>query len=134
MSLYLDLGLTMLAGAALGAAGVSALYARAKAPVYLVTEIDVSNAEAYSKEFAPKAQASIKAAGGGKIVALGGSGGVGAKAIVALEGAAPKRADIQQWESMDALNKWYNGADMQAALKIGRQYATIRRYAIVTNQ
>jgi hypothetical protein len=62
MKQYFGLGLAMLAGAALGAGAVSALHAQGKAPVYLVTEIDVSNPEAYGKEFAPKAQATIKAA------------------------------------------------------------------------
>jgi hypothetical protein len=47
----------------------------AKPPVYLVTEIDVTNPEAYGKEFAPKAQASIKASGG-KFVVIGGAGGL----------------------------------------------------------
>jgi hypothetical protein len=31
---------------------------------------------------------------------------------------------------MDAFNKWYNGAEYQAALKIGEKYAKFRRYAI----
>jgi len=123
----------MLAGVAVGAAGVSALHAQAKTPVYLVTEIEVTNAEAYGKDFAPKAQATIKAAGG-KLIAIGGSGGGGAKGVVAIEGAAPKRAVIQQWESMDVLNKWYNSAEYQEALKIGKQHATFRRYAIDANQ
>ena len=129
MKQYFALGMAMLAGAALGAAGVSGLHAQAKSPVYLITEIDVSNPQAYGKEFAPKAQATITAAGG-KLVAIGGAGGAGAKTVVAIEGTAPKRAVIQEWESMDALKKWYNGADYQAALKIGANYATFRRYAI----
>ena len=119
----------MLAGAVLGAAGVSALHAQSKAPVYLVTEIDVTNPEAYGKEFAPKAQASIKAAGG-KQIAIGGAGGAGAKGVVAIAGVAPKRAVIQEWASMDALMKWYNGTEYQEALKIGTKYATFRRYAV----
>ena len=28
------------------------------------------------------------------------------------------------------LNKWYHGADYQAALEIGDKYATFRRYAV----
>jgi len=28
------------------------------------------------------------------------------------------------------MNKWYNGADYQAALTIGEKYATFRRYAV----
>ena len=62
----------MLAGTLIGAAGVSVLHAQAKPPVYLVTEIDVTNPDAYGKEFAPKAQATIKAAGGRQI-AIGGA-------------------------------------------------------------
>lgn len=129
MKQYFGLGLAALAGAVLGAAAVSGLHAQGKTPVYLVTEIDVSNPEAYGKEFAPKAQATIKAAGG-KLVAIGGSGGGGAKGVAAIAGTAPKRAVIQQWESLDALKAWYNSADYQAALKIGEKYATFRRYAI----
>jgi uncharacterized protein (DUF1330 family) len=125
--------LSMLAGIAVGAVAIQGLHAQTKPPVYLVTEIDVTNPEAYGKEFAPKAQASIKAAGGRQI-AIGGAGGAGAKGITALSGTAPKRAVIQQWDSMDALMAWYNGAEYQAALKIGEKYATFRRYAVEGNQ
>jgi len=41
------LGLGMLAGTLIGAAAVSGLHAQAKPPVYLVTEIDVTNPDAY---------------------------------------------------------------------------------------
>jgi uncharacterized protein (DUF1330 family) len=129
MKQYVGLGLAMLAGTFIGAAGISALNAQSKGPVYLVTEIDVSNPDAYGTEFAPKAQASIKAAGGRQI-AIGGAGGAGAKQVIALEGSAPKRAVIQQWDSVDALMKWYKGSDYQAALEIGKKYATFRRYII----
>jgi len=129
MKQYLGLGLGLLAGTVLGAAAVSGLHAQAKPPVYLVTEIDVTNPEAYGKEFAPKAQASIKAAGG-KQIAIGGVGGAGAGGVTAIAGTAPKRAVIQQWASMDALMAWYKGAAYQDALKIGEKYATFRRYAV----
>ena len=124
----------MLAGVAVGAVAIQGLHAQTKPPVYLVTEIDVNNPDAYGKEFAPKAQASIKAAGGRQI-AIGGAGGAGAKTVTTVSGAAaPKRAVIQQWDSMEALMAWYNGAEYQAALKIGEKYATFRRYAIEANQ
>jgi len=129
MNRYIGLGLALLAGTFIGAAGISALNAQGKAKVYLVTEIDVSNPEAYGKEFAPKAQATIKAAGA-KLVAIGGAGGAGAKQVIALEGAAPKRAVIQEWDSTDALMKWYKSPEYQAALEIGKKYATFRRYII----
>jgi uncharacterized protein (DUF1330 family) len=124
---------SMLAGFAVGAVAIQGLHAQGKPPVYLVTEIDVKNPEAYGKEFAPKAQASIKAAGGRQI-AIGGAGGAGAKGINSVEGAAPKRAVIQQWDSMEALMAWYNGADYKAAREIGDKYATFRRYALEGNQ
>lgn len=122
----------MLAGIAVGAIAIQRLHAQTKPPVYLVNEILVTNRDAYEKEFAPKARASIKAAGGRQI-AIGIAGG--AKGITTIAGAAaPQLAIIQQWDSMDALMAWYNGAEYQAALKIGEKYATFRRYAIDGNQ
>ena len=129
MKTYLTVSVAMLTGMAIGGFAVQGLHAQAKAPVYLITEIDVSNPDAYGKEFAPKAQATIKAAGA-KFVLIGGAGGASAKPITAIEGTAPKRVAVQQWESMEALNKWYNSADYQEALKIGKKYATFRRYAV----
>ena len=129
MKKYFGLGLAMLAGAVIGAAAVTGLHAQAKPPVYLVTEIDVTNPEAYGAEFAPKAQATIKAAGG-RFIAIGGTAGAGAKPVTAMAGTPPKRVTIQVWDNVDALNAWYNSADYQAALKIGEKYATFRRYAV----
>jgi len=123
----------MAAGALLGAAAIKGLHAQAKAPVYLITEIDVKDPEKYGTEFAPKAQATIRAAGA-KFLVIGGAGGANAKPLTAIDGTPPKRITIQAWESMDALNKWYNGADYQAALKIGKQYADFRRYAVEGQQ
>ena len=50
--------------------------------------------------------------------------------MTALSGTAPKRIVIQAWDSVDAVKAWYNGADYQAALKIGEKYAKFRRYAV----
>ncbi len=133
MKTQYTVALSMLAGVAVGAFAIQGLNAQTKSPVFLVTEIDVTNPEGYGKEFAPKAQASIKAAGG-RLIAIGGAGGAGAKAVTAIAGTAPKRAVIQQWDSMEAIMAWYNGAEYQAALKIGEKYATFRRYAIEGNQ
>jgi uncharacterized protein (DUF1330 family) len=64
------------------------------------------------------------------LVTIGGAGGAGAKPIAVLEGTPPSRVAISGWDSVDQLKSWYNSADYQAALKIGRQYATFRRYAV----
>jgi uncharacterized protein (DUF1330 family) len=126
-------GLGMLAGFALGTVAIQGLHAQAKPTVYVVTEIDVTNPDAYGKEFAPKAQATIKAAGG-RLIAIGGAGGAGAKDVINFDGTPPKRVTIQAWDSLDAVKAWYNGADYQAALQIGKQYASFRRFAIEAAQ
>ena len=130
MKQYVGLGIGLIAGAVIGAAAVTGLHAQAKPPVYAIAEIDVTNPEAFGKEYAPLAQAAQQKAAGGKQLAIGGTGGAGAKSVTTLEGTAPKRIVIQQWESIDALKAWFNSADYQAARKIGEKYATFRRYAV----
>jgi uncharacterized protein (DUF1330 family) len=129
MNPYFGMGIGLLAGVVIGAISVSGLNAQGKAPVYLITEIDVTNPDAYGKEFAPKAQATIRNAGA-KFIAIGGAAGAGAKPVTAIEGPPPKRITIQAWDSLEALTKWFNSAEYQDALKIGRKYATFRRYAV----
>ena len=58
------IALSLLAGTALGAAAVQGLHAQAKPPVYYVAEIDVTDLDGWTKEYAPKAQALIKEMGG----------------------------------------------------------------------
>jgi hypothetical protein len=49
------LAMALTAGAVIGGALVQGLHAQTKPPVYVVTEITVSNPEAYRKEYVPKA-------------------------------------------------------------------------------
>ena len=120
---------SMVVGAAVGAAAIQSLQAQAKAPVYLINEIDVTDPEKYGAEFTPKAQATVRASGA-KFLAIGGTAGAGAKPIHAVEGTPPKRMTIQVWESVEAMKKWYDSPEYQEALKIGHKYATFRRYAV----
>ena len=133
MKTFFAVGLGMLAGVGLGAVASQSLHAQTKPPVYLITEIDLKDPEKYAAEFAPKAQATIRGAGA-KFIVIGGTAGVGAKPIEALDGTPPKRIAIQTWESMEAVKKWYESAEYQAALKIGKQYADFRRYAVEGQQ
>jgi len=92
MKTYHTIALAMLAGFGLGTVAVQGLHAQAKPPVYQVVEIDILDQEAYSKDYIPKAQAAIKAAGG-KFLAAGGK-------TTTIEGEPPKsRVVIQQWDS-----------------------------------
>ena len=117
------LALAIVAGFGFGAVAVQGLYAQAKAktPVYVVAEIDISNLDAYMKEYVPTAQANIKKAGG-KLVAA-------TQSVTTIEGAPPaKRVAIQQWESLDQ----YQGFRKMNAenRKIGDKYAKFRSYAV----
>ncbi len=128
MKTHHAVGLSLLAGVAIGAVAVHGLHAQAKPPVYYVGEIDVSNEEGYAKEYVPKAQALIKASGG-KIVAVGGAAGGGK--VTAVEGAAPaKRVVIQVWDSLEKIQAWRNSAEYKDARKIGDQHAKFRAYAV----
>ena len=114
--------LSMLAGAALGGAAIQGLHAQAKPPVYTVSEIQITDLDAYLKEFAPVAQASIKAAGG-KVLA----GGPG----TSLEGAPPAtRVTIQVWDNLEKAKAWRNGAEYKKAREIGDKYAKFRAIAV----
>ena len=113
----------MLAGVALGALAVQGLHAQAKPPLYVVSEIDVSNLDAYLKEYVPVAQAALKA-GGGRILAAG-------QNITPIEGTPPNsRVAILQWESIEQLNAYRKSAAFVDARKIGDKYAKFRSFAI----
>jgi uncharacterized protein (DUF1330 family) len=123
MRQYFMLGIGMIAGAALGAGAITALHAQAKPPVYSVTEIDVTNIDAYTKEYAPLAQASIKKSGG-KLLAAG-------QKVTSLEGDPPKsRVAIQVWDSLEQAQAWRNSADYKAARMIGDKYAKFRAFTV----
>jgi len=127
MKTHYTVTLAMVAGFGLGAVAVQGLHAQAKAPVYYVAEIDVTNPDAYAKEYAPKAQALIKAAGG-RILAVGGAAG-GAK-VTGFDGEPPKRAVVQVWDSMDKIQAWRDNPEYKELRKVGEKYAKFRAYTI----
>ena len=119
----------MIAGVAIGAFAVQGLHAQAKPPIYYIAEIAVTNPDAYAKEYAPKAQAMIKAAGG-RFLAIGGAAGAGAKTVTGFDGDPPKRVVVQVWDSMEKIQAWRADPNYQALRKIGDQYAKFRSFAI----
>ena len=116
------------AGVAIGALAVQGLHAQAKPRVYFVAEIDVTNPDAYAKEYAPKAQAIIKAAGG-RFLAIGGSAAT-TGAVTALDGDAPKRVVVQVWESMEKIRAWRANPEYIELRKVGEKYAKFRSFAV----
>jgi uncharacterized protein (DUF1330 family) len=122
MNRFLTIGLAMLAGVVLGAAAVQGLHAQAKPPAYSVTEVDVHDADAYTKEFLPVVQPLVKKSGGTLIA--------GSFKVTAIRGTAPKRVAINRWESVETATAFYNSPEYKAALAIGEKYATFRQYAL----
>ena len=123
MKTHHTVALAMISGFALGAAAIQGLHAQGKPPVYTVTEIEITNLDAYVKDYAPLAQASIKSSGG-KLLAAG-------QKITALEGTPPKsRVAIQVWDSVETAQKWRASADYKKAREVGDKYAKFRAYAV----
>ena len=123
MKTYYTIGLSMLIGIAIGAVAVRTLHAQAKPPVYVVTEIDVTNVEAYKKEYVPAVRPII-AKSGGKLVAV-------SQDPTSIEGAPQKsRVAINVFESLEKAKAWREGADYKEARKIGDKYAKFRAYVV----
>src|SRR5690349_18677675 len=57
----------MLAGAGLGAAAVQGLHAQAKPVAYVISEIDVTDKDAYAREYVPLAVKALKASGQSRV-------------------------------------------------------------------
>ena len=123
MRTHYVVALSAAAGIAIGAAAVQTLHAQAKAPGYIVAEIDVSNVEGYSKEFLPKAGPALDAAGA-KFLARGGKN-------ESIDGAPPaKRVIISQFDSLEKAVAAYKSPAYMEARKIGDQYAKFRIFAV----
>ena len=118
-----QMALALLAGLAIGAAAVQGLHAAGSAPAYVVTEVGISDLDAYQKEYVPLVQASIKASGG-RLVAAG-------RNIVVYEGPSPgTRVAINAFDSLDAAQAWRNSDQFKQARKVGDKYARFRAFAI----
>jgi uncharacterized protein (DUF1330 family) len=127
MKTQYTIALSVLAGAVLGGAAIQGLHAQAKPPVYYIAEIDVTNPDAYGKEYAPKAQALIKSLGG-RFLAIGGAAAT-AK-VTGFDGDPPKRAVVQVWDNMEKIEAWRNNPEYKELRKIGEKYAKFRSYAL----
>jgi uncharacterized protein (DUF1330 family) len=122
MKARFGMALSMAAGAALGGAAIQALHAQAKPPVYMIAINDVSDQEHYAKEYVSPAQKTVKDYGGEYVAA-----GPGTQVAGNLRHGP---AVILRWDSMEALQRWYNSPDFRAALMIGEKYAKFNIVAV----
>ena len=123
MKTYSTVTLAMLTGFGLGAVAVQGLHAQAKPPVYQITEIDVLDQAAYVRDYAPKAQAVIRAAGG-KFLAAGGK-------TTTIEGEPPKsRVVIQQWDSLEKVQAYRDSTAFKDLLPLRNKLAKFRSFVV----
>jgi uncharacterized protein (DUF1330 family) len=122
MKTYYTVALSIVVGAVLGAGVIQSLHAQAKPPVYYVGEIEVKDPEAYGKEYSPKAQAMIKAAGGRFLAAD--------PHAVAFEGEQKSRVVIQVWDSMEKIKAWQEMPEWKELHQLGQKYAIFKEFAV----
>jgi uncharacterized protein (DUF1330 family) len=116
------MSLAVLAGIGIGAVAVQSLHAQSKPPVYFVGETEISNPDAYAKEYLPLVMADIKA-NGGRYVAAG--------KATPFEGEPPKsRIVVIAFDSLEKIQAWRSSESFKTARKIGDKYAKYRSYAI----
>ena len=123
MNTKFKFALVAVVGAALGAAAMQGLHAQAKPKAYTVSELETLDAAA-NTAFVPLVTAAQTAAGGRNLKTGGGK-------IVAMEGTAPKRVAITEWNSLDQAQAFYKSkAWNDLAPQRDKALKTIRRYAV----
>jgi uncharacterized protein (DUF1330 family) len=123
MNRSITIALAMLTGAGLGAAVVQGLHAQAKPPGFSIAETTITDEEGYFKEYVPPVLKSIGDFGG-KIIVRGGK-------TISISGSPPApRISVIQFDSLDKAQAWINSPAIQAAIPIGKKYATFRTYQV----
>jgi uncharacterized protein (DUF1330 family) len=117
------IAIALLAGAGLGAAAVQGLHAQAKPPAYVISEIDVTDKDAYAKEYVPLAVKALKESGQKQLVAGG--------KTAAISGEPPKsRIVLSVFENMEKAQAAYTSPAYLEARKIGDKYAKLRIFVV----
>jgi uncharacterized protein (DUF1330 family) len=113
----------LIIGAGAGALAVEGLHAQAKPKAYTVSELETLDATAIAA-FVPAIQAAQQAAGGRNLHTAGGK-------VVALEGTAPKRVAVTEWNSLEQAEAFYKSkAWNDLAPQRDKAVKTTRRYVV----
>ena len=123
MRAHIETGLAILVGFGLGAGAVGGLRAQAKPPAYVISEIEVTNADAYANEYVPMANKAL-ADSGQKRLASGGK-------TISLSGAPPaSRVVVSVFEDLEKAQAAYSSPAYFEARKIGDKYGKLRIFAV----
>jgi uncharacterized protein (DUF1330 family) len=91
-------------------------------PAYLIVETDIHDPEQYER-YKAATPASV-AAGGGRFVVRGGE-------LAVLEGDwEPSRIVVLEFESLDAIKRWYHSPEYQEIKKLRDGAADLRMVAV----
>jgi uncharacterized protein (DUF1330 family) len=118
-----QLMLGVLVGALIGIAGASAIHARQMnmVPGYVVAEVDVTDPATFQK-YAAKAPGTIEQYGGHYVIRGGKSD--------SIEGDAPKRFVVIQFDSMEKAKAWEDSPEYSAIKPIRHSSAKSRVFII----
>lgn len=120
---HIRLGLATMIGFGLGAAAMQGLRAQPHPPAYVISEIEVTDAEAYLREYVPLANRAL-ADSGQRRLASGGR-------TVALAGAPPaSRIVVSAFDSLEKAQAAYNSPAYIEARRIGDRYGRLRIFAV----
>jgi len=123
METRIKIALGVLAGFGLGAVAVQTLHAQVTPPAYVISEIEVTNADAYTKEYVPLANKALADSGQKRLV----SGG----RTISIAGAPPAaRVVVSVFDSLEKAQAAYTSAAYLEARKIGDQYGKLRIFAV----
>jgi len=115
--------IAVLAGALLGAAGISVMHARPAmgVPGFVVAEVDVTDAATFQK-YADKAPGTIAQYGGHYVIRNGKN--------TSIEGDAPKRFVVIQFDSVEKAKAWEDSPEYDAIKPIRHSSAKSRVFII----
>lgn len=123
MRSYLLAAICLTAGFAMGVGVVERLHAQAMPPAFVISEIEVTNPEAYTREYVPLANKAL-ADSGQKRLASGGK-------TISLAGTPPaSRVVVSMFTSLDAARAAYSSPAYLEARKIGDQHGKLRIFAV----
>jgi uncharacterized protein (DUF1330 family) len=113
----------MLAGIAIGSVGVQVLEAQIRPSAYVIAEADVTDRDAYNREYLPLLRKLLMDRGG-KYLAGGGA------KIVPVDGEPPRAVAIIAFENLDKAQAVLTSAAFSDARAIGRKYANFRAFVV----
>ena len=119
-------GLSMLAGAALGAVAVQGLNAQTKPPAYFVADIsEVTDPEGW-KAITGRPNAAVMQL----LKDFGGQQLSRTDNITALDGTAPKRFVVTRFDSVEKAKDWYNSPEQKKVNEVRMKTTKSRTFIV----